>query len=83
MKIYYSKISIKHLQKIKKDVVEKIVESIGKLPFEGDIKKMKGNKIKNIFRLRIGKYWIIYSFEKDIVKVIKIDTRGDVYKKNI
>ncbi len=80
MKIYYSKTSIKHLQKIKKDVVKNIVESIEKLPFKGDIKKMKGNKIKNIFRLRIGKYRIIYSFEKDIVKVIKIDTRGDVYK---
>jgi mRNA interferase RelE/StbE len=80
MKIFYSKTSIKYLQKLERGIVRKIIEAIEKLPFEGDINKLKGKKTKNIFRLRIGKYRVIYSSEKEVIKIIKIDTRGDVYK---
>ncbi len=80
MKFLYSRTSIKYLQKLERSVVRKIIEAIEKLPFEGDINKLKGKKIKNIYRLRIGKYRVIYSFDKEEIKIIKIDTRGDVYK---
>ena len=80
MKFLYSRTSIKYLQKLERDVVRKIIEGIEKLPLEGDINKLKGNKAKNIFRLRIGKFRVIYLFEKEAIKIIKIDTRGDVYK---
>ena len=80
MKFLYSKTSIKYLQKLERGVVRKIIEAIEKLPLEGDINKLKGKKAKNIFRLRIGKFRVIYLFEKEIIKIIKIDTRGDVYK---
>ena len=38
---------------------------------------------KNVYRLRIGQYRAIFSVEKEIkvLKVMKIDNRGDVYKK--
>ena len=80
MKFLYSRTSIKYLQKLERDVVRKIIEGIEKLPLEGDINKLKGNKAKNIFRLRIGKFRVIYLFEKEAIKIIKIDTRGDAYK---
>ena len=80
MKFLYSRTSIKYLQKFERDVVLKIIEAIEKLPYEGDINKLKDKKAKNIFRLRIGKFRVIYLFEKEIIKIIKIDTRGDVYK---
>lgn len=80
MKFLYSRTCIKYLQTLQKDITHKLIEAIEKLPFEGDIKKLKGKKVKNIFRLRIGKYRIIYSQEKEVIKIIKIDTRGDVYK---
>ena len=80
MKFLYSRTSIKYLQKLERDVVRKIIEGIEKLPLEGDINKLKGKKAKNIFRLRIGKFRVIYLFEKEAIKIIKIDTRGDVYK---
>ena len=80
MKFSYSRTSIKYLQKLERDVVRKIIEGIEKLPLEGDINKLKGKKAKNIFRLRIGKFRVIYLFEKEAIKIIKIDTRGDVYK---
>ncbi len=80
MKFLYSRTSIKYLQKLERDVVRKIIEGIEKLPFKGDINKLKGKKAKNIFRLRIGKFRVIYLFEKEAIKIIKIDTRGDAYK---
>ncbi len=80
MKILYSKTSIKYLQKLERGIVRKIIEAIENLPLEGDINKLKGKKTKNIFRLRIGKFRFIYLFEEEIIKIIKIDTRGDVYK---
>ena len=80
MKFSYSRTSIKYLQKLERDVVRKIIEAIEKLPHEGDVNKLKGKRIKNIFRLRIGKFRVIYSLEKEVIKIIKIDTRGDVYK---
>jgi mRNA interferase RelE/StbE len=80
MKFLYSKTSIKYLQKLERNVARKMVEAIEKLPFEGDIGKLKGKKVKNIFRLRIGKYRVIYTLEKETIRIVKIDTRSDVYK---
>lgn len=80
MKFLYSRTSIKYFQTLQKDINNKLIEATEKLPFEGDIQKLKGKTVKNIFRLRIGKYRVIYSQEKEVIKIIKIDTRGDVYK---
>lgn len=80
MKFLYSRTNIKYLQTLKKDINNKLIEAIEKLPFEGDIKKLKGKTVKNIYRLRIGKYRIIYSQENEVIRIIKIDTHGDVYK---
>lgn len=80
MRFFYSKTSIKYLQTLEKKVAHKIIKAVERLPSEGDIKRFKGKRIRNIYRLRIGKFRIIFSLEKDVIKVIKIDTRGDVYK---
>ncbi|MCK4763163.1 MAG: type II toxin-antitoxin system RelE/ParE family toxin [Candidatus Aminicenantes bacterium] len=80
MTITYSKTSIKYLQRIEKKMSQNIVMGIEKLPVEGDIKKMKGQHLEDIYRLRIGKYRVLYFLEKETVKILKIDTRGDIYK---
>jgi mRNA interferase RelE/StbE len=80
MKFLYSRTSIKYLQKLERNIVGKIIDAIEKLPSKGDVNKLKGKKVKNIYRLRIGKFRVIYSLEKEVIKIIKIDTRGDVYK---
>ena len=80
MKFLYSRTSVRYLQKLEKDISRKIIGAVEKLPKEGDLIKLKGKKVKNIYRLRVGKYRIIFSWEKDLIKVVKIDTRGDVYK---
>ena len=80
MKFLYSKTSVRYLQKLEKDISRKIIGAVEKLPEAGDIAKLKGKKVKNMYRLRAGKYRIIFSWKKDLIKVVKIDTRGDVYK---
>ena len=80
MKILYSRTSIKYLKGLEQKHAKKIVEAIDKLPYEGDIKRLKGKKVKNVFRLRCGKHRIVYEMEVEILKILKIDTRGDVYK---
>ena len=80
MKILYSKTSLKYLQALDKKTRKRIFSGIEKLPSKGDVKKMKGQKLKNIYRLRIGKYRIIFIMEKEWIKILDIDTRGGVYK---
>jgi mRNA interferase RelE/StbE len=41
---------------------------------------MQGEKYPPLYRLRVGKYRIIYNFTEEEVIIVKIDTRGDVYK---
>lgn len=79
-KIIYSKASKKSLDLYDKKTALRIVKGIEEIPL-GDIKRLEGNNIPPLFRLRIGKYRIIYSYlEKDCIQIIKMDTRGDVYK---
>jgi len=79
MIILYSKTSLSYLERLGKSLRKRIVSAIDKLPDHGDIKKMKGNKLANLYRLRVGKYRIIYQVEAEVLKVLDIDTRGDIY----
>ncbi|SMC09489.1 type II toxin-antitoxin system RelE family toxin [Nitratiruptor tergarcus] len=84
-RIKYSKQVIKFLQKQKKEIVQKIMSTFDELKHEleldrFDIKELKG--FQNVYRLRIGKYRIIFRVleEELIIEVIKAVSRGDVYK---
>jgi mRNA interferase RelE/StbE len=80
MRVFYSKTSLKHLYKLGKNIQENIVTAIDGLPDRGDIQKMRGQSLKNVFRLRVGRYRILYIRETDVIRVLEIDTRGDIYK---
>lgn len=81
VKITYTKSAIKSLSLYEKPLRRRIIEAIDKIP-QGDIKRMKGTDNPLLFRLRIGKYRVIYHYQENIKEIIiaKIDTRGDVYK---
>ncbi len=57
----------------------KALEELGKDPFAGDIKKLKG--ADDEYRKRVGKYRIIYRIENDvlIVDVLSIGHRKNIY----
>ena len=78
MKISYSKTFEKKFSKYDRKFQEKIFNAIQNLP-DGDIKKLGGNDIPPIFRLRVSKYRILFHME-DEIKILKIDSRGDIYK---
>jgi len=65
--------------------IEKIFRHIAKNPYENigfyDISQCRGN-LDGLMRLRTGKYRTIFRIVNDrlIIFVIKIDSRGDVYK---
>ena len=80
MIITYSKTALSYLQKLDKKTKKRIFEAIHRLPGKGDIIKMKGQKIQNIFRLRVGSYRIIFLMEKELIKVLDIAPRGEAYK---
>jgi mRNA interferase RelE/StbE len=78
-KTTYLKNVVKTLESYDKLVRIRIIDAIDKIP-QGDIKKMQGEKYPPLYRLRVGKYRIIYNFTEEEVIIVKIDTRGDVYK---
>ena len=80
IKIVYSKDAKKTLDSYENKTAKRILDAIDKIPL-GDIKKLVGNNVPPLFRIRIGKYRVIYFYwNNDWLNIIKIDTRGDIYK---
>jgi len=80
MKPSFGRKALKSLARRSEEERTRLFEAIGELPDKGDIRKLKGQSIKNTYRLRVGKYRIIFAWDGTDIRVIKIDTRGDVYK---
>ena len=78
-KITYLKHAYKALEEYDKPTRKRIIEAIARIP-KGDIKKLQGSNFPPLYRLRVGKYRIIYNIEDDGILIVKIDTRGDAYK---
>ncbi len=77
-RIVYDRPAVKFLKKQSKETQTRIIRAIHKLPIEGDIKALSGNK--GFFRLRIGSFRVIYSVEHDllIIRILDIGNRGDI-----
>lgn len=78
-KITYLKNAYKTLATYDVKTRKRLIESIDIIP-QGDIKRLQGEKYPPVYRLRVGKYRIIYHIEQTEIIIVKIDTRGDVYK---
>lgn len=77
--IRYIKSALKSLQEYDRVTGKRLVVAINAIP-QGDIKKMQGEKHPPLYRLRVGKYRVIYCIDNEDIVIIKVDTRGDVYK---
>jgi mRNA interferase RelE/StbE len=80
MIIFYSRTAFHYLQRLDAKTKKRIIEAVGRLPGKGDIRRMKGRRIQNIFRLRVGSYRVIFMIEEEIIKVLEIAPRGEAYK---
>ena len=86
MEIRYSKPAMKYIKLLDKPTRQRIKEAIYGLtekPPKGDIKPLEGYS-DNRYRLRIGKYRIVYYFSveniMEILYIMDIGSRGDIYK---
>ena len=79
MKISYAKSFEKKFAKYDRKLQEKIFVAIQKLP-DGDVKRLTGNDIPPIYRVRVSKYRILFYMNEEEIQILKVDSRGDVYK---
>ncbi|MFK5975208.1 MAG: type II toxin-antitoxin system RelE/ParE family toxin [Sulfurovum sp.] len=79
MKISYSKTFEKKFSKYNRKLQEKIFNAIQNLP-NGDVKRLTGNDIPPIYRIRISKYRILFYMNEEEIQILKVDSRGDIYK---
>lgn len=86
MEIIYSKEALKFLKKLDGKSVARIraaVMGLTQNPPVGDIKPMEGYT-DNRKRLRVGDWRVIYKYgsegEIEVLLVLKIGNRGDIYK---
>ncbi|MCL2056697.1 MAG: type II toxin-antitoxin system RelE/ParE family toxin [Oscillospiraceae bacterium] len=73
----YSKQAEAYLAKQTQKQAARIKAAVSALP-AGDVKKLRG--IENGCRLRIGSVRVLFEKDVNIIHVVKIDNRGDVYK---
>ena len=76
MKIQYSKQAVKFLGKQDKIIQKRIINAINNLPND-DVLKLQG---RSGYRLRVGSFRIIFDKYGNILYIIDIDNRGQVYK---
>ena len=68
-----------NIQKLETTIARRIVKKIEELaenPFSKDIKRLKG---MDDFRLRVGDYRVVFSIEKNIITILKIGHRKNIY----
>ncbi|MBQ3702584.1 MAG: type II toxin-antitoxin system RelE/ParE family toxin [Oscillospiraceae bacterium] len=87
MEIRYSKIAQKTIESYDRPTKQRIkagIEGLTKTPPEGDIKQMQGYTDGRL-RLRVGKYRIVYKYDREgnmeILLILDVDSRGDIYKR--
>ena len=76
--IFYLKEAEKAIAAYDTPTRRRIIEAVNKLP-HGNVKPLKG-RLLALYRLRVGKYRVIFMFDKGDYTIIDVDTRGDIYK---
>jgi mRNA interferase RelE/StbE len=66
----------KYLDDLNEPIKSRIKKAIKKLP-QGDVKFLNG---RDGYRLRVGKYRVLFEFEGEMIDVYEIGLRGQVYK---
>ena len=80
MATFFEPRAIKNLKKYPKTDIENIIKAVESLSnnFEGDIKKLTGTSHE--YRLRIGKYRVLFELENNEIIIYDILLRKDAYR---
>lgn len=80
MRILFAKVFAKKFSKYDKPTQKNIHNAILNIP-NGDIKAIISKHTPKLYRLRVGKYRIIFHYENtDTVRVLLMGSRGEIYK---
>ena len=80
-KIIWDEKAYDSLNKLEPSILRRIfkkVEELSENPFSKDIKRLKGS---DDFRLRVGDYRIIFAIDQNIIQVLKVGHRKNVYER--
>ncbi len=80
-RIEFERRAFYELNKLNQIISRRITKNIKELEqnFESkDIKRLKG---MDFYRMRVGDYRVIFKIEKDLIKVLKIGHRKNIYKR--
>lgn len=76
MQIKFMKQPLKFISRQDAPTRKRLVAAINNLP-NGNIKKLQG---RDGYRLRVGDFRVIFDSNGQIVLIIRIDNRGQIYK---
>jgi len=76
MTIIFSPQAEKFLRKADKKTARRILDAISGLPGKGDRKKLTSRRG---YRMRVGDYRVIYDQDGNVLEIIKVGHRKDVY----
>ena len=82
MDVQYSRKALKFISAADRITQQRIKDGIDgllEIPPKGDIKVMQGQPV-GTYRLRVGKYRIVYEIISDTLRILNIGSRGDIYK---
>ena len=82
MDVQYSRKALKFINaadRITQQRIKEGVDGLLEIPPKGDIKVMQGQPV-GTYRLRVGKYRIVYEVISDTLRILNIGSRGDIYK---
>ena len=71
--------ALRELEKLESSLARRILKKVDEMsedPFSKDIKRLKG---RNDFRLRVGDYRIIFFIEDNIIQILKVGHRKNIY----
>lgn len=77
--VSYEKEALKELDKLESSISRRITKKIDEMsenPTSCDIKKLKAS---DYYRLRVGDYRIIFIFDNNLIKILKIGHRQQIY----
>lgn len=73
----------KFIMRLAQPEKERVLKAICDLPHRGDIKRLQGKKYRDMYRLRVGPYRIIYTVDNGrlVVCVVGAGNRGQIYNR--
>ena len=77
--IEWTEKALKDAEKLEKSLFLRIFKKVDELredPFSKDIKRLKG---ETSFRLRVGDYRVIFEIAKDVIFILKVGHRKNIY----